>query len=147
MIPAKSTANLTREFGEPAYDLVEAPATPDQKALLSKLSPKQIKITELAGEKIQTVLTQAPGNGAPIGGLKVVGPERMVRGASVRDGRHLQDLCGEFPRSGSSAPHPGGSPNDGQRRLGGAGAGAGQRSRVAAASSADSERSQGRVAL
>jgi phosphoglucomutase len=69
--PGEIYRDLTREFGDPAYDLVEAPATPDQKELLSKLSPKQIKITELAGEKIQTVLTQAPGNGAPIGGLKV----------------------------------------------------------------------------
>jgi phosphoglucomutase len=69
--PGEIYRQLTREFGEPCYDLVEAPATPDQKELLSKLSPKQIKITELAGERIQTVLTQAPGNGAPIGGLKV----------------------------------------------------------------------------
>ena len=51
---------------------VEAPATPEQKEMLEKLSAQQVKITELAGEKIQTVLTHAPGNGAPIGGLKVV---------------------------------------------------------------------------
>ena len=69
--PGEIYRDLTREFGEPVYDRVEAPATPDQKALLAKLSPQQVKITELAGEKIQTVLTQAPGNGAPIGGLKV----------------------------------------------------------------------------
>ena len=70
--PGEIYHELTREFGEPAYDRVEAPATPEQKELLAKLSPQQIKITELAGEKIQTVLTRAPGNGAPIGGLKVV---------------------------------------------------------------------------
>ena len=69
--PGETYRDLTREFGEPCYDLVEAPATPDEKELLAKLSPQQIKITELAGEKIQTVLTRAPGNGAPIGGLKV----------------------------------------------------------------------------
>jgi phosphoglucomutase len=63
---------LTRDFGEPAYDRVEARATPNQKELLGKLSPQQVNLTELAGEKIQTVLTRAPGNGAPIGGLKVV---------------------------------------------------------------------------
>jgi phosphoglucomutase len=63
---------LTREFGEPAYARVEAPATPDQKKLLAKLSPQMVKLTELAGNKILTVLTHAPGNGAPIGGLKVV---------------------------------------------------------------------------
>ena len=70
--PGEIYHELTREFGEPFYDRVEAPATPDQKELLAKLSPQQVKLTELAGEKIQTVLTQAPGNGAPIGGLKVV---------------------------------------------------------------------------
>ena len=63
---------LTRELGEPSYDRVEARATPAEKAALAKLSPRQIKRTELAGEKIQTVLTRAPGNGAPIGGLKAV---------------------------------------------------------------------------
>jgi phosphoglucomutase len=70
--PGEIYGELTREFGEPVYDRVEAPATPAQKALLAKLSPQQVKITELAGEKIQTVLTHAPGNGAPIGGLKVI---------------------------------------------------------------------------
>jgi phosphoglucomutase len=69
--PGEIYAELTREFGESAYDRVEAPATPAQKQQLAKLSPSQVKITELAGEKIQTVLTKASGNGAPIGGLKV----------------------------------------------------------------------------
>ena len=69
--PGEIYRDLTRDFGEPCDDLVEAPATPEQKVLLAKLSPDQVKITELAGEKIQGVLTQAPGNGAPIGGLKV----------------------------------------------------------------------------
>ena len=69
--PGEIYQELTREFGEPAYDRVEAPATPEQKALLAKLSARQVQSTELAGEKIQTVLTHAPGNGAPIGGLKV----------------------------------------------------------------------------
>ena len=70
--PGEIYRELTREFGEPAYDRVEAQATPDQKELLAKLSPQQVKLNELAGEKIQTILTHAPGNGAPIGGLKVV---------------------------------------------------------------------------
>ncbi len=70
--PGEIYSELTRGFGEPAYDRVEAPATPEQKKLLAKLSPEQIKLTELAGEKIQTILTHAPGNDAPIGGLKVV---------------------------------------------------------------------------
>jgi phosphoglucomutase len=70
--PGELYHDLTREFGEPAYDLVEAPATPDQKELLAKLSPQQVTLTQLAGEKIQTVLTRAPGNNAPIGGVKVI---------------------------------------------------------------------------
>ena len=70
--PSEIYRELTREFGEPLYDRVEAPATPEQKALLERLSPQQVKLTELAGETIQTVLTHAPGNGAPIGGLKVI---------------------------------------------------------------------------
>ncbi|HVA95041.1 MAG TPA: phosphoglucomutase (alpha-D-glucose-1,6-bisphosphate-dependent) [Candidatus Dormibacteraeota bacterium] len=69
--PGEIYRELTREFGEPVYDRVEAPATAEQKALLAKLSPQQVALSDLAGEKIQTVLTVAPGNGAPIGGLKV----------------------------------------------------------------------------
>ena len=70
--PGEIYSELTREFGEPVYDRVEAPATPGQKELLGKLSPQQVRLTELAGEKIQTILTRAPGNGAPIGGMKVI---------------------------------------------------------------------------
>jgi phosphoglucomutase len=70
--PGQIFRELTHEFGESAYDRVEAPATPEQKELLAKLSPQQVKLTDLAGEKIQTILTSAPGNGAPIGGLKVI---------------------------------------------------------------------------
>jgi phosphoglucomutase len=69
--PGQIYNELTNEFGKSFYDRVEAPATPDQKELLAKLSPKQVKLTELAGEKIQDVLTNAPGNGASIGGLKI----------------------------------------------------------------------------
>ena len=70
--PAEIYRGLTREFGEPVYDRVEAPATPEEKAMLERLSAQQVRLTDLAGEKIQTILTHAPGNGAPIGGLKVV---------------------------------------------------------------------------
>jgi phosphoglucomutase len=69
--PGEVYGALTREFGRPSYDRVEAPANRTQKALLAKLSANQVKITELAGEKIEAVLTQAPGNRAAIGGLKV----------------------------------------------------------------------------
>ena len=65
---------LTREFGEPAYQRIDAPATAAQKAILAKLSPQQVSASELAGEKITSLLTRAPGNDAPIGGLKVVTP-------------------------------------------------------------------------
>jgi phosphoglucomutase len=70
--PGEVYRELTREFGEPAYARVEASATPEQKEILGRLSPQQVRSTELAGEKVQAILTNAPGNGAPIGGLKVV---------------------------------------------------------------------------
>jgi len=70
--PAAIYREFGHEIGEPFYDRVDAPATPEQKERLAKLSPQQVKLTGLAGEKIQTVLTHAPGNGAPIGGLKVM---------------------------------------------------------------------------
>jgi phosphoglucomutase len=70
--PAEIYNDLTREFGKPVYERIDAPATPAQKASLAKLTPEQVKIKDLAGEKIQSILTSAPGNGAPIGGLKVV---------------------------------------------------------------------------
>jgi len=70
--PGALYRELTREFGEPAYQRIDAPATPEQKAILAQLSPRQLTTSELAGEKITSLLTTAPGNGAPIGGLKVV---------------------------------------------------------------------------
>ena len=70
--PGELYRGLTQEFGESFYDRVDAPATAEEKAVLAKLSCGQITHTELAGEKIQTILTRAPGNDAPIGGLKAV---------------------------------------------------------------------------
>jgi phosphoglucomutase len=70
--PGEIYSDLTHEFGEPVYERIDAKATPEQKAVLEKLSPEQVKSKELAGEKIQAIITNAPGNGAPIGGLKVV---------------------------------------------------------------------------
>jgi phosphoglucomutase len=69
--PGEIYAELTREFGEPVYDRVDAPATPEQKEVLRGLSHQQVRQTDLAGERIRSILTRAPGNGAPIGGLKV----------------------------------------------------------------------------
>ncbi len=70
--PGEIYRELTSKFGESVYDRFEAPATPEQKRILSKLSPQQIRATDLAGEKIQGMFDHAPGNGAPLGGLKVI---------------------------------------------------------------------------
>ena len=70
--PGDLYARLTQELGEPVADRVEAAATPAQKAKLSKLSPDQLHSDKLAGEKIEQVLDHAPGNGAAIGGIKVI---------------------------------------------------------------------------
>jgi phosphoglucomutase len=70
--PSELYHDLTKELGNPVYERIDAPATPEQKSILSKLSPDQVKATTLAGDKIQAMLTKAPGNGASIGGLKVV---------------------------------------------------------------------------
>ena len=70
--PGEIYRDLTRELGDPVYERIDAPATAAQKALLGRLSPEQLRASELAGEKIEAVLTAAPGNGAAIGGLKVV---------------------------------------------------------------------------
>ena len=70
--PSELYDALTKELGEPVYERIDAPATPEQKAVLARLSPDQVNATELAGETIVTMLTTAPGNGVTIGGLKVV---------------------------------------------------------------------------
>ncbi|MFH0946082.1 MAG: phosphoglucomutase (alpha-D-glucose-1,6-bisphosphate-dependent) [Planctomycetota bacterium] len=70
--PGERYEELKQQFGEPVYERIDAPATPEQKAVLQQLSPDQVTATELAGEKILARLTKAPGNGAGIGGLKVV---------------------------------------------------------------------------
>ena len=69
--PGEHYRDLTKRFGDPAYARVDEPATREQKAALAKLSPEQVTATELAGDLITEKLTTAPGNGAPIGGLKV----------------------------------------------------------------------------
>jgi len=70
--PGQHYQELTAEFGNPLYTRIDAPATPEQKANLQKLSPDAVKESDLAGEPISAKLTKAPGNQAPIGGLKVV---------------------------------------------------------------------------
>jgi phosphoglucomutase len=70
--PGELYQELTREFGRPYYTRIDATATPDQKARLQRLSPTAVATDTLGGEPITAKLTSAPGNGAPIGGLKVV---------------------------------------------------------------------------
>jgi phosphoglucomutase len=70
--PGVAYAQLTERFGAPAYRRIDAPATPEQKAALGRLEASAVTATELAGDAITAVLTRAPGNDAPIGGLKVV---------------------------------------------------------------------------
>ena len=115
--PGEIYRDLTREFGEPVYDRVEAPATPEQKTILERLSPQQVRI-DGSGRR------NNPGHPHPRAGQRRAdrrgesgGEERMVRGASVRHGRYLQDLCGKLPGSGASAPHPGGSPDESSAML------------------------------
>jgi phosphoglucomutase len=70
--PSQRYQDLTSQYGDPAYARVDTAATREQKAALARLSPEQVSASELAGEKIVAALTTAPGNGVPIGGLKVV---------------------------------------------------------------------------
>jgi phosphoglucomutase len=70
--PSDHYRDLTARFGDPAYARIDTAATREQKAALARLSPEQVSASELAGEKITAALTTAPGNGAPIGGLKVI---------------------------------------------------------------------------
>jgi phosphoglucomutase len=70
--PGEIYRELTRELGDPVYERIDAPATSQQKSALEKLSPGDIRITHLAGEKVQQILTAAPGDGNPIEGIKVI---------------------------------------------------------------------------
>ena len=103
--PGELYRDLVREFGESFYDRVEAPATPAQKEMLGRLSPQQVSSADLAGEKIQAILTNAPGNDASIGGLKVIaksgwfaarpsGTEDIYKiyAESFRDADHLRRI-------------------------------------------------------
>ena len=70
--PGEIYRGLTKDLGDPVYERMDAPATPEQKAALEKLSPSDVHTAELAGEKVQQILTAAPGDGNPIGGIKVI---------------------------------------------------------------------------
>ena len=109
--PGEHYQELTAEFGTPFYTRIDAPATPEQKARLAKLSPEAVKESELAGEPITAKLTKAPGNNAPIGGLKVVaasgwfaarpsGTENIYKiyAESFKDQAHLDAMVSEAQR-------------------------------------------------
>lgn len=70
--PGELYRDLTKELGEPCYERIDAPATARQKTILQSLSPEQLQVRELAGDPVLSVLSKAPGNGASIGGVKVV---------------------------------------------------------------------------
>jgi phosphoglucomutase len=106
--PGQHYRELTAQFGTPYYTRIDAPATPERKARLQKLSPQAVKASTLAGEPISAKLTRAPGNNAEIGGLKVVaasgwfaarpsGTEHIYKiyAESFKDQAHLDALVRE----------------------------------------------------
>jgi phosphoglucomutase len=106
--PGEHYRGLTAEFGAPSYTRIDAPATPEQKTKLGKLSPTAVKASTLAGEPITAKLTNAPGNNAAIGGLKVIaasgwfaarpsGTENLYKiyAESFKDERHLKAIVAE----------------------------------------------------
>jgi phosphoglucomutase len=106
--PGEHYRELTAQFGAPAYTRIDAPATPEQKDKLKKLSPENVRATEMAGEPITAKLTRAPGNNAAIGGLKVTtengwfaarpsGTENIYKiyAESFKGEDHLQRIVGE----------------------------------------------------
>jgi phosphoglucomutase len=114
--PGEQYRDLTAKFGAPLYTRIDAPATPQQKAVMAKLSPEAVKASTLAGEPITAKLTRAPGNGAPIGGLKVVaasgwfaarpsGTENIYKiyAESFKDQKHLDAIVREAQEIVSSA--------------------------------------------
>jgi phosphoglucomutase len=109
--PGEHYRIMTDHFGTPHYTRIDAPATPEQKARLQKLSPAAVKESKLGGEPISAKLTRAPGNNAPIGGLKVVaahgwfaarpsGTENVYKiyAESFKDEKHLQAIVDEAQR-------------------------------------------------
>ena len=106
--PGEIYRELTRDLGDPVYERIDAPATPEQKAALARVSPSDIHATEVAGQPIQKILTTAPGDGNPIGGIKVVardgwfaarpsGTEEIYKiyAESFLGQKHLRDIQAE----------------------------------------------------
>jgi phosphoglucomutase len=120
--PGEIYRSLANELGESCFDRVDAPATPQQKKRLSKLTPQQVRSAELAGEPVRHILSNAPGNGAPIGGLKVVaasgwfaarpsGTEDLYKiyGESFKGDDHLRRILSEAQAIVDAAIAPAGN--------------------------------------
>ena len=114
--PSEHYESLTAEFGTAYYTRVDAPATPEEKARLEQFAPEAVKAPNLAGEPITAKLTQAPGNGAPFGGLKVVsrsgwfaarpsGTEAVYKiyAESFKDEQHLEAILADAQQIVSAA--------------------------------------------
>lgn len=117
--PGEHFGELAAEFGTPCYTRIDAPATPRQKESLAQLSPEAVKESKLAGEPITAKLTRAPGNNAPIGGLKVVatngwfaarpsGTENVYKiyAESFKDRAHLEMILSEAQEMVNNALKP-----------------------------------------
>ena len=127
--PGEHYRELTAEFGNPYYTRIDAPATPEQKAKLAKLTPDAVKESDLAGEPITAKLTKAPGNDAPIGGLKVVaengwfaarpsGTENIYKiyAESFKSQSHLNAILSEAQEMVNNALGSSAVPEQGGRR-------------------------------
>jgi phosphoglucomutase len=117
--PAEIYAQLTQELGAPAYTRRDVSATPEDRAAIAQLTPEKIRVSEVAGSPVQAVLTTAPGNGAPLSGVKVVakdawfavrpsGTELILKvyAESFRGEEHLRAVLGDaqaFARSVAGA--------------------------------------------
>jgi len=113
--PGEHYCELTTEFGSPCYTRIDAPATPEQKAKLQKLSPEAVKESDLAGEPITAKLTKAPGNNAPIGGLKVVAESGWFA-ARPSGTENIYKIYAELQEPGASECDSERSPEDSEQR-------------------------------
>jgi phosphoglucomutase len=99
--PGEHFARLAAEFGAPFYTRLDAPATPEEKAALGRLAPEAVRATDLAGDPITARLSRAPGNGAPIGGLKV----ETARGWFAARPSGTENICKIYAESFVSQAH------------------------------------------
>ena len=126
--PGEHYRELTAEFGAAYYTRIDAPATPEQKARLAKLSPEAVRASSLAGEPIIAKLTRAPGQRRADRRPEGRDRQRLVRGPAVRHREHLQDLRRELQGRGPPRPHRRRSPGDGKQGAGAVSRGVAHRS-------------------